>query len=382
MLRDWFIISSATLTASLLFCTALMWTMRGSSRPRTVLAAVSTTIFAFMALLLAFFYLRQGYRPEILDFSYSMVCIAVVCLIRLYFRLLMQPWSGIRKPLRVMFAALAGFCAVYGLLSLLCPPVPAIHTFGELAAGLGHPVVMLRVAAFMAFAALLAVFIVSTLRIYMRHREAIAARFSFREKISLSWIPSMIALYVVYGICTVFDQCIGELGPGIVVVHFFYAGFYVVINLMGVYQQDVYTETEARSEAGIADGASAVAAPNGNGMPARVRDKLRNDLVRLMETEHRYRNQELRLDDVVGELSTNRTYLSIIIREDFGENFIGFVNGYRIREAKDMLTGGGAPLPMTEIAELVGFKSISSFNTFFKKDTGVSPTQFRKTAGM
>lgn len=117
-------------------------------------------------------------------------------------------------------------------------------------------------------------------------------------------------------------------------------------------------------------------------MSQEIRAKLRNDLIGLMENSHEFRNPELRLDNVVRALNTNRTYLSSIIREDFGENFIGFVNGYRIDEAKELLANGGTSLQMTEIAEQVGFKSISSFNTFFRRETGMSPTQFRKEANL
>ena len=96
-----------------------------------------------------------------------------------------------------------------------------------------------------------------------------------------------------------------------------------------------------------------------------------------MQQKREYRNPDLRLDGVAQALHTNRTYLSTIIRENFDDNFMGLVNKYRIAEAKELLSGDNS-LSMAEISERVGFKSISSFNLFFKNDTGMSPSQFRK----
>jgi YesN/AraC family two-component response regulator len=95
-----------------------------------------------------------------------------------------------------------------------------------------------------------------------------------------------------------------------------------------------------------------------------------------MQQQHAYRNPELRIDGVARALNTNRTYLSAIIREHFETHFIGFVNRYRIAEAKELLSADNT-LSILEISEQVGFKSISSFNLFFKKETGISPSRFR-----
>ncbi len=374
MLQQWFLISSTTLIVTALFCSGLMWAMRGKSRPKGVLALVSTLLFAYMAIQLVAFYLDADFQPERLVFSYSLVCIATVGLIYLYFRLLMQPWTSNRKLIGWLGAGLAAATVLYNVLALLCPQVPKIYTFADIFTQIHCPLILLRVTAFLAFVWMLAAVIAKTFAMYARHRETIAAQFSFRDDISLSWIPYMMVLYTLYGGWTVYDQFIsGEVGWVFVASNFIYAGFYLAINFLGLYQRDIYTKGETDRNRREQN------APNGNGMSPEIRAKLRGELIRLMESGHEFRNPELRLDNVVRALNTNRTYLSAIIREDFGDNFLGFVNGYRIGEAKKLLAGGGAALPMTEIAERVGFKSISSFNTFFKRETGMSPTQYRKS---
>ena len=55
--------------------------------------------------------------------------------------------------------------------------------------------------------------------------------------------------------------------------------------------------------------------------------------------------------------------------------FTDFVNRYRINQAKTSLL---QDKNISEIAYAVGFQSISHFNKLFKKNTGESPTEFKK----
>jgi len=68
MLQQWFLISSTTLIVSALLCTGLMWTMRGKSKPKGVLALVSTLLLVYMSIQLVVFYLDADFRPEKLVF--------------------------------------------------------------------------------------------------------------------------------------------------------------------------------------------------------------------------------------------------------------------------------------------------------------------------
>ena len=65
------------------------------------------------------------------------------------------------------------------------------------------------------------------------------------------------------------------------------------------------------------------------------------------------------------------------------QNFFDFINGYRIKEAKRLLVDPkGELLTILAIAEEVGFNSKSSFNTAFKKITGMTPTEYKKSVSL
>jgi AraC-like DNA-binding protein len=68
-----------------------------------------------------------------------------------------------------------------------------------------------------------------------------------------------------------------------------------------------------------------------------------------------------------------------VINDLTGKNFFEFINHYRIEEAKRMLTNPkDKKITVLEVMYQSGFNSKSSFNTLFKKQTGLTPVEFKK----
>ena len=102
-----------------------------------------------------------------------------------------------------------------------------------------------------------------------------------------------------------------------------------------------------------------------------------NELLELMEEKKVFLQNDLSLDDLAKQLNTNRTYISQIINDNFHTNFSNFINDYRVKEAKEIfLHSSHKYLTIEAIAQKVGFNSKSSFNTAFKKFTGLTPSNF------
>ena len=100
-------------------------------------------------------------------------------------------------------------------------------------------------------------------------------------------------------------------------------------------------------------------------------------LMELMNSEKIYLNNRLTIEEVAKKLNTNRTYLSQIINEKFSANFNNFINKYRVKEAQQMLLmDSNKAFTIESIANAAGFHSKSSFNTAFKKFTGLTPSDF------
>lgn len=90
-------------------------------------------------------------------------------------------------------------------------------------------------------------------------------------------------------------------------------------------------------------------------------------------------NPSLTIQDVSSETNIPVRDLSALINLDLGQHFYDFVNTYRINQAKEILKDNTKiKLTILEILYQVGFNSKSSFNTAFKKQTGHTPTDYRK----
>lgn len=120
---------------------------------------------------------------------------------------------------------------------------------------------------------------------------------------------------------------------------------------------------------------------NSNRSPAEIellryqKDKLLN----YMKKEEPFLNPDLTIGDLANQLDVNEKELSVLINTQLGMNFYEFVSQYRINKAKRILVDKEfSNLTILEILYMVGFNSKSSFNTSFKKATGVTPTVFRK----
>lgn len=91
-----------------------------------------------------------------------------------------------------------------------------------------------------------------------------------------------------------------------------------------------------------------------------------------------YLNPNFKLTDVSEILPLNRTYLSRVFNEGFGNSFSDVVRNYRLREAEWMLINR-KDIPVGQVGELCGFSSPSVFHrAFVQSHNGLTPNRYRK----
>ncbi len=99
-------------------------------------------------------------------------------------------------------------------------------------------------------------------------------------------------------------------------------------------------------------------------------------LDRVMQTDKPWRDPFLNLKTLAEHISTRPYYVTQAINTTLGRNFYDYVNGWRIQAACAALTTGSESV--LSICETVGFNSKSTFNTVFRKETGVTPSAYRR----
>ncbi|WP_308365643.1 MULTISPECIES: helix-turn-helix domain-containing protein [unclassified Microbulbifer] len=98
-----------------------------------------------------------------------------------------------------------------------------------------------------------------------------------------------------------------------------------------------------------------------------------------MEIGKLFLNPRLTVDEFARHVKLPPRQVSSAIKHRFGRNFLEYVNSYRVEEAKRCLADpANRDDSVLDIASKSGFNSKATFNRFFKKFVGVTPTEYRR----
>ncbi len=104
-----------------------------------------------------------------------------------------------------------------------------------------------------------------------------------------------------------------------------------------------------------------------------------NKIEQVVEEEQLFLNDSLSIHELGVKLNMNSKYLSEAINQQEDLNFNKYINAKRINYAKSLITDDDySNYSIEGIAKESGFRSKSTFNTTFKKITGLTPTQYKK----
>ena len=86
-------------------------------------------------------------------------------------------------------------------------------------------------------------------------------------------------------------------------------------------------------------------------------------------------SRDISLDEVSQEVNISPYYFSKIFKEDVGEGFVEYLTKIRMEKAKELLTT--TERSMKEICSMVGYADPNYFSRSFKKNVGVTPTEYK-----
>ena len=87
-------------------------------------------------------------------------------------------------------------------------------------------------------------------------------------------------------------------------------------------------------------------------------------------------NRDICLDDISRIVDISPYYFSKLFKEETGENFIDYLTNLRIEKAKDLLMHSG--MNIKNICVDTGYSDPNYFSRIFKKQVGVTPTEYRE----
>ncbi len=86
--------------------------------------------------------------------------------------------------------------------------------------------------------------------------------------------------------------------------------------------------------------------------------------------------EQIALKALAGACGLSATHFRTVFKRALGKSPMRYLGAFRIKMAKTLLHS--TSLPIIDIAESVGYTTISSFNRAFKSETGRSPSEYRK----
>ena len=88
---------------------------------------------------------------------------------------------------------------------------------------------------------------------------------------------------------------------------------------------------------------------------------------------------EVTLAEAAKHVHMNACYLSQLFKQEMNINFVDYVTGIRVKQAKRLLAS--TCLRVSEVADRLGYADVAYFSNIFKKHTGTTPTEYRSKAG-
>jgi len=223
---------------------------------------------------------------------------------------------------------------------------------------------------------------ISSLRLVSLYKKTANQLFSNPKQTDVSWLYSTIIFFTLIMVVTTLNGLLAQTP----FAKYFLLAFnlvilavlvFVVRVLMRALRQSHFLSFAERTD--ISDGSAVPSKTNTDTKDKSEKERIVQTLLLFMESRKPYLEPELTLDQLASQLSLKPRALSQAINEIRQQTFFDFINHFRIDEATRLLTNPkDKKITILEVLYQVGFNSKSSFNTLFKKYTGLTPTEFRQ----
>ena len=242
------------------------------------------------------------------------------------------------------------------------------------------------------FGQMLLYYILSSRRL-TRYQRSINQLFSDTSAINLKWARWLINGYAVIVVASTFLFFMMRIYPGefelLYGIMIAIATPYIyVTSFKGIMQPTIWQlekeEPKAHLEEEIVETETLDKMLNEkNRVKSGMADNRLEEIVKkinvAMEGEKLYQEPELTLHQLSTHLQYPAHQVSQAINDGMNKTFYDLVNGYRVEEAKRLLLNPkNRSFTILSVGFEAGFNSKTTFNTVFKKFTGLTPTDFRE----
>ena len=355
--------------ATLLLSGIFIVTVRGTKRP-----IIYMSLYQFVLSFLIIVNLFQTshtpiYGQALWNPLHLLMMLSVYPFLFAYIFGMVRPGStGVRFWLTAYLPS-AVLAALYFIFEALFGSLPLFSNYADLRNCLDLPQLWVLFAAAGFSAVMISCYTVRAIGMLRRYKRNLEADFSYTEGCTLGWMWWAIAL-TLFKWFILFSNVMVE---GIVISFiglFFHTLEPVIITVLALRQKDLLP----KQERGIPQLQPCDYEPS-----AEKHILLRQKLIALLEKDEIFTNPELNSFKLSKIMKISRTHLSQIINQNMNTTFYNLINDYRLKKSVEMMRDPlHNDLNMSEIAEICGFKSLSSYSKYFRQIYGKSPMEWRK----
>jgi len=232
---------------------------------------------------------------------------------------------------------------------------------------------------------------VATILLLRSHLRHVKDSYSSLERVNLRWLLWLAGSAAAIWLVAVISQLTETFGAGPLkraddMINLAIALLMYGIGYMALRQPEIFRYETAEYPAAVAPPAAAATAEEApryerSGLGDREAEALKTALLALMDRDRPWQKSEITLADLAGMLSTTPHRLSEVLNAQLDQTFYDFVNSYRVRDVQRRIKQGESRnLTLLSLALDAGFASKSTFNDVFKKQTGSTPSDYRRSA--
>ena len=234
-------------------------------------------------------------------------------------------------------------------------------------------------------------YIILILLMLRNHSSSLEKAFSNIEKIRLNWLRNIIILVGFVWIVFIFENVLYLLDIQFYKIFdlasVFAALMVYSLGYMGLLKSEVferpafiesYKYTKQSIDSDLTD-LTPVKKYEKSGLTEKKLEEYFSRLDKLMKEEKFYLDSNLTLKQLADLLEISNHNLSQIINTRLNQNFFDYINQYRVEEVKHYLDDPQKKnITLLSLGFDAGFNSKSSFNSIFKRYTGLTPSEYQK----
>ena len=223
-------------------------------------------------------------------------------------------------------------------------------------------------------------------RTYLQYNVELANYFTSDKRHFLKWLNiTHWLLYILFAFAVI-SITSGAIINWLLQFYIVAVNFYITINFINHAREygnlqlasaggGIHTdENKCPSALDTKKEENAIAA--GNSYKNKRKEDFRNILrprLALWLKEKAYTHEQFTIEELATRLYTNKTYLSTLIKEEYGMSYSSWISSLRIEEAKRIMANDPQQ-KLIDVAYKAGFSSLAYFSSVFSKSEGISPS--------